>query len=112
MPPKQCLYCWRPAVSGRSRCSVHGPTSPKGPRLHDSRQTVFAKTVLERAKRENRWYCHECGTPPTQNDPLQAGPIVPLSLGGSFDPANGQPEHRSCNVRKGGANRKRSRVFF
>lgn len=109
MAYRPCIICGTPSVAGRSRCSRHGPPA-KGPRLHDARQTIFAKEVLSRAKREDRWYCHECGGPPSPTDPLQAGHIIPLSLGGTFDSTNGQPEHRSCNIRKGGANRNRNRT--
>jgi hypothetical protein len=99
MPPRLCIGCPRPAMPGRSRCSScakgYGP-SP-GPRLHDSRQNGFRQAVLKDWKPGDP--CGKCGLP-IHSGP-EAGHIIARSQGGTFDPSNGQPEHRSCNRAEG-----------
>lgn len=93
MAYRPCLICGSPSVSGRSRCSSHGRPTPRGPRSHDARQNTFRKAVLRNFKPGDP--CGKCGLPIW--DPPDAGHIVALSQGGTYDPSNGQPEHRSCN---------------
>ena len=45
--------------------------------------------------------CHICGELPTDTDPLVADHITPHADGGSHDPHNLRPAHRSCNARRG-----------
>ncbi|MEO3869350.1 HNH endonuclease [Nonomuraea sp. B12E4] len=42
-----------------------------------------------------------CKLPPTPDDPLTAGHIIPRVRGGTNDLANYQAEHASCNYSKG-----------
>jgi len=103
MPTRQCIICTSPAIPGRSRCSTHGRSTPQGPRLHDSTHGRLAKQVLSAAT-----VCELCGHPPTPNDPLEAGHIIPLSMGGQSVRSNYRAEHRSHN-RAEGARLARSR---
>jgi hypothetical protein len=114
MPARACIIGGdHPALPGASRCARHRGRTP-GPRLHDSRQTQFRKDVLKGF----RWGdpCARCGQPITPADPPEAGHVVARSQGGTYAPANGQVEHRSCNraagARTAQANKKRAPRFF
>jgi 5-methylcytosine-specific restriction protein A len=50
------------------------------------------------------WWCPE---PFTEADPVTIDHVVPLHLGGSNDPSNLVPAHRSCNSRRGSQLRRR-----
>lgn len=103
MPPRLCLFCLRPAVAGTERCSRHGDPTPRtGPRHYDSEHTRLAREVVAEAT-----VCACCGKAPTPQDPLQADHIIPVSEGGLNVRENYQALLRSCNIRKGGRNRKR-----
>lgn len=102
MTVRPCIICGAPSIRGRSRCGTHGPTSPKGPTPYDSHHKKLAADTVAKAT-----HCAICGLPPTPTDPLHADHIVPLSMGGTNTPDNLQAAHRTCNIRKGGANRKR-----
>lgn len=95
-----CIVCGGRAVRGRSRCSRHGPTSPRGPSPYNGAHQHYAKQALAQAT-----HCWICGGGPREGDPFQADHIQPLSLGGKTEPENYAAAHRSCNVRRGGANR-------
>lgn len=114
MPPRACIIssCPNHAIPGRSRCGTHGPTTPRGPSPYDANHQRLAKQVVAKAT-----ICAICGKPPTPEDPLVADHVIPLSLGGTTTLENYQGAHRTCNIRKGGANRKRlaqkqNPVFF
>jgi len=111
MPRRACIICGRPSPPGRSRCArkeCGGRPTPTGPRLHDSTHDRLAKQV----KREEK-VCALCGLGPLPNDPLEAGHIIPLSLGGKSVRSNYRAEHRSHNRAEGHriAKVKRSRFF-
>jgi 5-methylcytosine-specific restriction endonuclease McrA len=108
MPRRACIICGAPSPQGRSRCSLHGRSTPTGPRLHDSTHDRIAKQV----KREEK-VCALCGLGPLPGDPLEAGHIVALSLGGKSMRSNYRAEHRSHNRAQGHriAKAKRSRFF-
>lgn len=63
MPSRACIACGLPTPGRTSRHRSCGGRSLQGPRLHDARQTQWAKQVLAKAKAEGRWYCHKCGSP-------------------------------------------------
>jgi hypothetical protein len=108
MPRRACIICGAPSPLGRSRCATHGRPTPTGPRLHDSTHDRIAKQV----KREEK-VCALCGLGPLPNDPLEAGHIIALSLGGEPIRSNYRAEHRSHNRAEGHriAKVKRSRFF-
>lgn len=82
-----------------------------------------AVVALVRRRVENGEPCGICGKPIDLDAPqwhidpkdgkrkrapwsLECDEIVPISRGGSpIDPANVQPAHRACNLRKGGGKR-------
>jgi hypothetical protein len=103
----------------RSRCTnpacrrLHDSTGlcPGCRRAGDSRRYARRGTTTERGLGwdhqqaaaqvlQDATHCALCGLPPRPDDPLQAGHVDPRERGGSNDPANYQPEHRSCNSRK------------
>ena len=45
-------------------------------------------------------HCLICNKPRTLDDPLHVDHIVPISKGGTNEPGNLRPVHRSCNIRK------------
>ena len=53
--------------------------------------------------------CHWCGGPPVPGDPFTADHIVPKARGGTNDKSNLVPAHRSCNSRRGGQMRRKTR---
>jgi 5-methylcytosine-specific restriction endonuclease McrA len=108
MPRRACIICGAPSPPGRSRCASHGRSTPTGPRLHDFTHDRLAKQV----KREEK-ICALCGLPGTPRDPLEAGHIIPLSLGGKSVRSNYRVEHRSHNRAEGHriSKAKRSRFF-
>jgi hypothetical protein len=107
MAYRPCLICGSPSVPGRSRCSVHGRSTPrKGPGNHDSRQKTFRKQVLKDFTPGDP--CGKCGLP--IYGPVDAGHIVPLGLGGGYEATNGHAEHAACN-RSEGARVRQTRFF-
>ncbi len=95
--PRPCIICRRPSVQGRSRCQTHGRGNPVKSNPNGARQNAFRRKVLEGWKPGDP--CGKCGLPIWDNP--DAGHIVPLRLGGTFHPSNGQPEHQSCNRAEG-----------
>jgi 5-methylcytosine-specific restriction endonuclease McrA len=101
---RTCRICGRDAVRGRSRCSDHGPVTPTTAAQgygadHQARVATLLRTTPE--------VCALCGRGSDPGDPWVADHIIPRSLGGDNRQSNYQRVHRSCNVRKGGANRRR-----
>jgi len=92
MPPRLCIKCGKPTHGRQSRHRACGGRS-QSPRRHDARQTTFRKAVLKNFRPGDP--CGKCGLPIW--DLPDAGHIIALSAGGSYDPTNGQPEHRNCN---------------
>ena len=92
------------AVEGTSRCTNHGTgtTKHRNPEYDGHHQELRAKVVKPDS------VCWICGEGPRPTDPMQADHVIPLSMGGRTELANMKPAHRSCNVAKGGANRKRN----
>lgn len=103
-PPRRCTSC-RELHAGRGKlcpgCARARerarPSSAQRGLGYDHQQAAAA--VLADAT-----VCAECGLPPTPDDPLTGGHIIDRQLGGSNEPGNYQPEHRSCNARKRAAN--------
>lgn len=107
MAYRTCLICGSPSVQGRSRCATHGRSTPrKTPGNHDSRQKTFRKQVLKDFSPGDP--CGKCGLPIWT--PPDAGHIIPLALGGTYEVTNGQAEHARCN-RSAGARLKQPRFF-
>jgi 5-methylcytosine-specific restriction endonuclease McrA len=101
MPARACLICGAPAITGLSRCSRHRRGGNPGPSPYDANHQRLAHQVTKVAT-----VCAICGQPPTPTDPLQGDHIIPLSEGGRTVASNYQATHRSCNIRKGGRNRR------
>jgi len=53
--------------------------------------------------------CHWCGEPATADDPFTADHLVPRARGGTNDRSNLVGAHRSCNSRRGGQMRRKTR---
>jgi 5-methylcytosine-specific restriction endonuclease McrA len=95
-----CLFGDAPAVPNGSRCRKHGGNpNRKGPNPYTRSYEEERKRILTPDAR-----CYLCGQPPTPTDPLEADHVIALSMGGQHK-NNLRPAHRSCNRRKGGANR-------
>jgi 5-methylcytosine-specific restriction endonuclease McrA len=91
MPWRQCLICGLPIPRG-NRCAAHPkPPVPRHRRYRELRERLIAEHP----------YCHLCGEPFTDpNDPAVVDHVTPRAYGGTDDPANLKPAHRSCNSRK------------
>ncbi len=102
-----CMYCYRPAIKGLSRCSKHRRGKPSsGPSEYDSIHQGYRKQVLK-----GNPICHICGEGAEAipiKGPFQADHVIPVSLGGRSELSNYAPAHRRCNISKGGANRRRT----
>jgi len=99
-----CLFGDGPAVPNGSRCRRHGGhPNQQGPNPYTRSYREERKRILTPDA-----VCYLCGGAPTPDDPLEADHVLPLSLGGEHH-GNLRPAHRSCNRRKGGANRVRGR---
>lgn len=97
------------AAGTTGRCPAHARALARrrDPRTTTARgygasYQAFRKRVL--AEEDCCWLC---GAPGTEDDPLQADHVVPLSMGGRRTRDNLRAAHRSCNVRRGGRNRLR-----
>lgn len=89
---------------GRRRCLGCGAMIASGSRCKACRSAIkavrnaeapLAREVVRSADR-----CAICGLPPTEDDPLTFGHLKAVSRGGTAADGH-QPEHRSCNSRKG-----------
>lgn len=89
MPPRRCLGCGR--LTNRYRCAV---CLRRQGAIRDAHRPL-AKAVVSGAT-----HCAICGNPPTPEDRLTLEHIVPLSKGGTSEPANLAAVHFSCNARK------------
>lgn len=90
-----CLYpnCGRITEPGQNRCPAH----PKPP---VSRHRQY-RQLRERLIAQHP-YCHICRRPfDNPNDPPVIDHVQPRAYGGTDDPSNLKPAHRSCNGRKG-----------
>lgn len=98
--------CYDPAGS-RGRCPRHARELAKA---RDPRTTTEAgrgwdhQQLAKRVLREEH-VCWVCGGAPTDNDPLEADHVVPLSMGGQTVRSNVRAAHRSCNRSRGGSDR-------
>ncbi len=91
-PLKTCVICGRITATG-NRCPAH----PKPP---VSRHRQYRKLREELIAAYP--YCHLCGRPFTDPaDPPVLDHVMPRAYGGTDDPSNLKPAHRSCNGRKG-----------
>lgn len=105
MPKRECLNC-RTLFSGTgSRCP---PCATARDRTRDQQRGTTTQRGLgwdHQQVREqllaNATVCAECGLPPTDDNPLTAGHVIPRAHGGSNDPSNYQAECATCNYRKG-----------
>jgi 5-methylcytosine-specific restriction endonuclease McrA len=86
------------------------PTAPAVESMEVTQQGPNPYTHSYRKERERILtpdaVCYLCGQPPTPIDPLEADHVIALSMGGVHK-GNLRPARRSCNRRKGGANRLR-----
>lgn len=108
---KPCLVCGKPTQG--SRCADHSlpdrdtrTTSEKG---YGTRHQAIRREVLRASGADRRGVggsCAICREAGTDSDPLQADHVLALSLGGASVRSNYQAAHQSCNVKKGGANRR------
>jgi 5-methylcytosine-specific restriction endonuclease McrA len=97
-----CLFGDGPAVPNGSRCRKHGGNpNQEVPNPYTRSYRVERMRILTPDAR-----CYLCGGAPTPDDPLEADHVLPLSMGGGHR-GNLRPAHRSCNRRKGGANKVR-----
>jgi 5-methylcytosine-specific restriction protein A len=100
-----CLICGTPIPRGTSRCRKHGYRKSKSgqpPRSNAERQR--RKAAVDAWVEQHGYWCPGYGVPPHPSHLLQADHVQPVSLGG--DPGGElRVLCRSCNVRKGGANR-------
>lgn len=97
MPPRACLACGLPLPGRTSRHSACGGRPTTAPPSHDARQKTFRRAVLKDFQPGDP--CGKCGLPIwTRPD---AGHIIPRSMGGTYSPTNGRPEHPSCNRAEG-----------
>ena len=87
---KVCSICGTPHGNRGARCDVHKIPARTGTYSRNAAKVRASATV-----------CYLCGQPFSADDPPVADHIVPRGLGGSDDPANLAPVHRSCNGRKG-----------
>lgn len=90
MPPRRCLGCGRLTATG-SRCR-RCAAAIKAIRNSEARRAAAVVAAADVCA------CG-CGRPPTADDPLQGGHVIPISKGGAGGPM--QAERRSCNARKG-----------
>jgi len=90
MTVKACSRCGRVALPGTNRCALHYRKHRSGSYIRDARR------IVETATR-----CHLCGEGPRAGDPFVCDHIIPRMYGGSDDPSNLAPAHRSCNGRRG-----------
>lgn len=102
MPARACLICGLPSIAGMSRCSKHRRGKPKtGPNPYDHAYQEIRAKVLK-----GDLICHLCGEGENPaKGPFQTDHVIPHSLGGASTRENLKPAHRTCNIRKGGANR-------
>jgi 5-methylcytosine-specific restriction endonuclease McrA len=84
-------------------CSVCGGIARTGNRCERHRRPPRSGTYTRDAKRivQAAAHCHLCGEGPRPSDPFVADHVIPRSRGGSDDPSNLAPAHRSCNGRRG-----------
>ena len=87
---KACSICGRIALPGSNRCERHYRKPRSGSYGRDAKRV-----------RETAVVCHLCGQGPRPDDPFVADHIIPRAYGGTDDPTNLAPAHRSCNGRKG-----------
>lgn len=92
MPPRACIICGQRAVAGRSRCSRHGRSTPRGPSGYDAEHRRLAQKTVRAAT-----VCVTCGNPPTPANPLEGGHIVSRKHGGQNVEANYHAQCRACN---------------
>lgn len=111
MPLKPCTGCLNLIektllTSGRCRTCQAEHERQRGTRRQRGigpNHEALARLIKENP---NTYACNICLGPPTEDDPLTVGHVVSrvrcLATGKDpDDPRNLQPEHRSCNLRKG-----------
>jgi hypothetical protein len=87
---RERLICGRLGES--PRCPAHTiATKPRS-----GTYTRDAKAIVAAADR-----CWLCGEGPRPDDPFVAHHVIPRLHGGTDDPSNLAPAHRSCNGRRG-----------
>ena len=94
-----CPYpnCGRLTQPGQHRCELH-PQPHRKPPVSRHRQYRKLREQLIAAHP----YCHICRKPFTDpDDPPVLDHVKPRAYGGTDDPSNLKPAHRSCNGRKG-----------
>ncbi|MFI6883382.1 HNH endonuclease signature motif containing protein [Streptosporangium canum] len=96
-PGPRCPMCT--SRQEQARDAARGTTTQRG--LGADHQAA-ARVVLANAE-----LCVVCGQPPTADDPLEAGHIIPRVRGGTNDITNYRAEHRSCNRSQGADLRQR-----
>lgn len=84
--PKPCLICGTPTTAG-PRCTAHAI-----PPLGHRRWNQLSAAILAAND-----ICHLCQQPGADT----VDHITPRAHGGTHDPRNLAPAHRSCNSRKG-----------
>ncbi len=92
----------RVCTCGMVGCRKHGGRRSVGPSPYGADWQALVRKFIKPDTR-----CARCGGLARPNDPMTLDHIVPLSMGGTHDPANLQPMHRSENISKGGRNRRR-----
>jgi 5-methylcytosine-specific restriction endonuclease McrA len=89
-----CSICGTPCAG--LRCDLHADTESKRRRGYDAEYERNRRELLADATK-----CECCGGLPTERDPLTAGHIIALELGGTNERRNLRAELRSCNSRAG-----------
>lgn len=87
--------CTDPAVEGFTRCARH--RALQGEYNYRYTNGVYDKSYTQRGIAGCCWLC---GGAFTADDPRQHDHLIPSSRGGSDEPWNMAPAHRSCNIRR------------
>lgn len=99
MPRRECIDCG--TLTAGSRCPECTRAKDRARGTTTQRGLGWEHQQAARALLADATVCAICHLPPTADDPLTAGHLIPRDFGGTSEADNYQPEHRSCNVRKG-----------